>query len=62
MTRMKSHVIRVQNDGENHSLGLQNTLSLRAHIYLYMFKDLIRPRENSRFHDFRVIRESVDSL
>ena len=36
----KAHVIRDSKLGENHSLGLQNTLysnSLRAHIYLYMF-------------------------
>ena len=30
---MKSHVIRVQNDGENHSLGLQIVVALLVHIF-----------------------------
>ena len=64
---MKSHVIRVQNDkklGENHSLGLQNTLAIvcgpistytctqRPHTHLQFST---REFAHTRFHDFRVI-------
>ena len=64
---MKSHVIHVQNDlklGENHSLGLQNTLAIvygpistytcsqRSHTHL---QSSTREFARTRFHDFRVI-------
>ena len=58
--RVKSHVIRVQNVGENHSLGLQNILAIvygpistytcspRPHTHL---QSSMREFAHTRFHD-----------
>ena len=65
MAWVKSHMTRVQNDGENGSLGLQNTLAIvygpirtytcfqRPHTHLQSSTEELAA--HTRFHDIRVL-------